>query len=147
MSAKGLEWARKLRSELECRISELREALAGIEPLRVELARLEEQKNGVERLIAAYENQLGFAKPEHTAPLPAPVVRSAQDTPPPLIDALLPVEIPESPTVIAILRAEAFAILAACRKGAALTRNAATRLWLSARVWFSRHFPDHNAQS
>ena len=133
MSAKGLEWARQLRVELENRISGLREALAGIEPLRVELARLEEQQKGVERLIAAYETQLGFAKREHLVPRPAPQhaapLAANDESPPPRLQAagdLVHVQ-PPRPTLLAILRGEALAAIAFCRRSVA-------RLWLSVRA-------------
>jgi hypothetical protein len=142
MSAKGLEWARKLRAELDSRIGELREALAGIEPLRQELARLEEQQKGVDRLIDAYENQLGFAKPEYLAPRPAPRPVEIEGAMPPLppTDAVpIPIEAP-SPTLVAILRDDALAAIAFCRTGA-------MGLWAALRVWFSKHFSNGKVHS
>jgi hypothetical protein len=146
MSAKGLEWARRLRAELERRIDELSEALAGIEPLRRELARLEEQLDGVERLIAAYENQLGYPKPAEVAAPIAVQAASPQEEPLlPLADtAPVPVE---PPTLVAILRAEALSVMAACRKGAVLLRDASARLWLSLRIWISERIRHRNAHS
>jgi hypothetical protein len=148
MSAKGLEWARGLRTELERRIGDLREALAGIEPLRQELVRLEEQLGGVNRLIAAYETQLGYPKPEEAAPHIAikAVPPLEKEYLPPLVDAaLVPVE-PEPPTLVAALRAESLRALALVRQGAARSRQAATRLWLALRIWVSDRFPNRNAR-
>ena len=148
MSAKGLEWARGLRTELERRIGDLREALAGIEPLRQELVRLEEQLGGVNRLIAAYEIQLGYPKPEDVAPQAAVQAAPAREAEalPPLVDAaLVPVE-PAPPTLVAILRAEALHTLALVRQGATRSRRAATRLWLAVRIWLSGRFPNRDAR-
>lgn len=146
MSTKGLEWARRLRNELERRIEELREALAGIEPLRQELARLEQQLGGVERLIAAYENQLGYPKSDEVAaPIAVQPGLPREESLPPLVDtALVPAD---PPTLVAILRAEALSVMAACRKDALLSRDAAARLWLSVRVWISEHIRHRNAHS
>ena len=146
MSAKGLEWARGLRTELERRIGELREALAGIEPLRQELVRLEEQLGGVQRLIAAYENQLGYPRPgEVAAPITVQAALSPEAPLPPLADtALVPTG---SPTLLAILRAEMLSVMAVCRKGGSLSREAARRLWLSVRVWIAERIRHRNAHS
>lgn len=144
MSTKGLEWARRLRAELEARISELREALAGIEPLRQELARLEEQQRGVERLIAAYETQLGFEKKhEYLVPRAAPPVATGgaatgEEASEPLADAAPLAVAPPPPAVVDVLRPTLLGVVAACRQ-------TAVRLWLSARVWISRHFLHSNA--
>ena len=148
MSAKGLEWARGLRTELERRIGDLREALAGIEPLRQELVRLEEQLGGVNRLIAAYETQLGYPKPEEAAPHIAiqAVPPLEKEPPPPLVDAALVSAEPQPPTLVAMLRAEALHIPGLVRRGAARSRRAATRLWLALRIWVSDRLPNRNAR-
>jgi hypothetical protein len=140
MSQRGLEWALRLRADLGTRITELREALAGIEPLRLELARLEEQLKGVERLVAVYHEQLGYPRPEEETPAMIPRTQETASE-----AALVPVEIPEPPTLAAILRAEALSLVAACRKGAAFTREAAARFWLSVRVWVSERLPHGRA--
>jgi hypothetical protein len=142
MSQRGLEWALRLRADLGTRITELREALAGIEPLRQELARLEEQLKGVERLVAVYHEQLGYPRREEEALAAIPPPQQAAPE-----AALAPIQIPEPPTFIAILRAEFLALAAACRRGAALTRETAARVWLSARVWVSERFSHGRAHS
>jgi hypothetical protein len=158
MSAKGLEWALRLRTDLHSRIEQLREALAGIEPLRQELARLEEQLKGVERLVAAYHEQLGYPKANDVAaPVAQPALTRAELTRQ-LEAALIPLEALEpetlvqmetraSPTLVAILRGEALRAVVVVRNGAAHTTRTATRLWLSLRVWLAERFPHSNTLS
>ena len=128
MSQRGLEWALRLRADLGTRITELREALAGIEPLRQELARLEEQLKGVERLVAVYHEQLGYPRREET---PAPVTAPASAPPEPAF-ALAPPS--GRPTYMAVLRSAARSLAAACRKGAVLARDTVARFWPAVRV-------------
>jgi hypothetical protein len=143
MSVKGLEWARRLRAELEHRIEGLREALAGIAPLQAELARLEEQLRGVTRLIAAYENELGYPKAADAAPVPQPVLSRAELTRQ-IEAALVPLDTPEPPKPAAVPRETTLDIVAMLRNGASLARRTAVRLWLSVRIWLAERFPSNN---
>jgi hypothetical protein len=68
MAQRELEWALRLRADLSERADHLRSALAEIEPLRLELGRLEEQLKGVDRLIAVYHDHLGLAREDAPAP-------------------------------------------------------------------------------
>lgn len=144
MSAKGLEWALRLRADLVIRIELLRESLAGIEPLRQELARLEEQLKGVERLVAVYHDQLGYPKADEVAlPVMQPALTHAQQALQ-LEAAFIPVKPPEPPTLAIILRGEARRTIAVLRNGATLAQKTAARLWLSLRVWLADRFPRSN---
>lgn len=138
MSAKGLEWARQLRLEIVGRIDGLREALAGIEPLRQELARLEEQLKGVDRLIAAYEDQLGYPKAgEALQPASAFAVISEEASP-----AAAPPR-----TMVTLARGEPDSLAVACREFAAALRRAAVRAWMLVQSRVAEIFPRRNAQS
>ncbi|HEY7797622.1 MAG TPA: hypothetical protein VIA80_02565 [Hyphomonadaceae bacterium] len=143
MSAKGLEWARQLRAELEHRIEGLRDALAGIEPLQAELARLEQQLKGVTRLIAAYENELGYPKAGEAAPVPQPVVSRAELTRR-IEAALVPLDAPESPNPAVVPRKGTPDLITMLRNGASLVRRSAVRCGLSVRVWLAERFPSNN---
>jgi hypothetical protein len=72
-SYRGLDWAKQHRTVLAARIEGLRAALAGIEPLREELLRLQVQLTGVERLIEVYYEHLGaqgqFAGSSNVVPI------------------------------------------------------------------------------
>lgn len=140
MSAKGLEWARRLRAELEQRIEGLREALAGIEPLRVELARLEEQLKGVNRLIGAYENDLGYLKSDEAAHPPVLLPAAAAQAPQLAEPALVPVVEHKQPTLVDVLRAEARALVDAVRDAGVASYQAAARTWLIIGGWLSERF-------
>jgi hypothetical protein len=162
MSAKkGLEWALRLRADLQMRIEQLREALAGIEPLRQELARLEEQLKGVERLVAVYHDQLGYPKLERpvqpvateVGPMHAEDAISLEAAFFPYIENLQP-PTPPPPTLMSILRGQALGAIALCRQGAAHARETALRFWLSARgfslsvrSWLADLLPRRNTQS
>ena len=133
MSAKGLEWALRLRADLQNRIEQLREALAGIEPLRQELVRLEEQLRGVERLVAVYHEQLGYPKTaEEIAPAPQLAV-SREELTRQIEAALVPLHAPEPAKPPAPASDEAPDILVALRSGV-------TRFWFSLRIWFAERF-------
>ena len=149
MSAKGLEWALKLRGELQARIEELREALAGIEPLRRELARLEEQLRGLDRLVAVYHDQLGYRKPQDAAQAIAartPFASAEEASTPVLEEALLPMEI-QPPTLVAIIRSEVIRVAATCRKGIAAAGGAVERSWLSLRLWLAKRLAQRDART
>jgi hypothetical protein len=140
MSAKGLEWALRLRGDLVIRTEQLREALADIEPLRQELARLEEQLKGVERLVAVYHEQLGYPKAAEVAqpPVPQPALRE----PALQLDAAFISAEPPAPSGLSDhVRGRVLGAVEVIRNVVMLMRKTAVRLWLSLRMWVVERLP------
>jgi hypothetical protein len=144
MRQRGLEWGYRLRADLEARIGNLRAALADMEPLRDELARLEGQLRGVERLIEVYHTQLGYPRPPWAEEAAATVAPAP---------AALPGAIPAKPGAPDILSGATKTPPAgsAWRVGLLKAANgswaAAVGAWLAARTWIGRRLPPHRAQS
>ena len=114
-----------------------------------ELAKLLSETGLTEIEVQDGDRRIKVGRGAVAAPATAPTAVEAalpQEEPlPPLADtALVPVG---SPTLVAILRAEALSVMAACRKGALLSRDAVARLWLSVRIWISERIRHRNAHS